>query len=749
MHTQTPTTLTSNEDTERTIERVFADYTRFEKRLLEEQPSWVWESAKSSKYNIHDQSHIQHIRNGVDMLLQLFRSLDGNYNTFSTEEELRKAIAGYSIHDYHKVVDNTEWDFTLEDAEKVINIYGIEQIYENIEAQFVQSIMNGHHITDDNARTNSMKPEDEEFDSFSLITFADAIASSENISQVEASTDNYNRRLQKVLKDFSCSLKTCTAKELPRGEVRMAVLGSIANTLVSDTVSLLRVYEQGVMFLVEDNETLEVDNDLLWDEINDTLRENHISYSDETQESGGLSLESRLDSSYNLSFRDVFYRGLDGAITGVIQKSVGDAHRMNDVQERIQDSVSNKIEPYFDVEIHTGTRRVEGISRGINTIRESIEPFFDVSDKEQAVKMLEIFGVDSNENIRCLWNGWDTAVENGVSPATGGWAVKLVIGQFVYDKYFIGRDSTALKQVISEIVIDNIQELLPFDKMENAFVGDAWDEVRSHTLQFIKIDGESIVDVEYTANNTCSLCDKDTVTGDAVSKERELRLFKDEELDKFDTVSEVIVNDTAVDILDDDETLCYTCQSELSIRQSATDKISQKGIYAEFGGSYGFIPYSFWMLKSLYDESRDFETGNPRVKSMVREFAENETVPSVVENVFENSVRAMRKRFFSPWSAFSIHSWFGGRSVNLTTPSSIDEAWDGIAWGMISSAYCGLSGRYSTSILEYNSNRDDMTEYTTFAFDLIEEESLCPIETDKIGLLQGRSTALEVAYSTP
>ena len=71
---------------------------------------WSFETAKSVEYGLTDQSMLNHVRNGVFAIVRL-NEIAPSFGAYElSDDELRKAVALFAVHDLHKLRDEQEMD---------------------------------------------------------------------------------------------------------------------------------------------------------------------------------------------------------------------------------------------------------------------------------------------------------------------------------------------------------------------------------------------------------------------------------------------------------------------------------------------------------------------------------------------------------------------------------------------------------------------------------------------------------------
>lgn len=711
---QTNEVVNDTKTREEIATNVLEDYYAVEKSLTED-GYYTWKSAKSANRGYAEQSHLQHVRNGVDFLVTLYKKLPSN-TPFFDEMTLRRACAAFVSHDYHKRKEeedgyDKQFEIPISDADKFIESCDLKSLAPTITPFEIRGIMAAHHEGADNALHDSV-PESI-FDAYYLVLAADAIASTSTVE--DAWTDVIQQRITSALGNHDYTVHTHTVN------IENDVISSILNGAISDVLFenegwlLLRQYDDGCIYLSTDAEDIEMSEytEEIYDAFHDKLADSHIVYADDTVESNGLETMASCQRWYDVSRRDVYYQGTIDAAVGVMQRALRDAEKNRPFQEDEKLRIKNEIEPYIETEIQTETRHISGLARGIKTLYISFISYFTDEDadtewkQDNLLALMKIFEVDTEENVEEILK---LREENGdrLEAGTQQWTYKYLISQYIYDKYYDGRGITSIKKTFRRLFEAHFSEFENFESYESEIgVEKIHDEVSNVVNNTFAIDGESDTDTEISAEKTCEYCNANT----SASEDGGQHLLKSTPEIRMKTEDGVIS-------LTDETTLCYMCQLEVETRQSHDSDWAngdEDAIYAHYGTEFGYIPMTWRAETKLRQKSLNYSTFTPdpdRLMDTVTD-SEKQVNPWDSTNYAEITEWTNISRGFHPNERFS------GIPLNLTDSSEPEDRYNAITATIVNSVLAGVGvhfTKYPMQNVDQSSN-----EIISFGEDLIDE----------------------------
>lgn len=737
-------------NTERTLNReevvanILEDYYECEQELVED-GYYVWQSAKTADgREKYEQSHVQHVRNAVDFLCSLYTSLDDD-STPLDEETLRRAIATLIPHDYHKrreeeVEYSERFEISVDEAADFIETCSLHRLAGSLTAKEVRGVMAAHHLGDDDALHESVPRS--VVDAFNFAVLADAVAGSASLDS--AHLKNIQDRLTSAL---VCPKYTVRTHQFTHDSTMFAKLvnKAVANTLNErEGWKSLRVFSDGVLYLSVGDEEIESEGmlDDILDSVQETLADSHLLYTDETTKSDGLQMRMAADDAdtegedrrtYDVSHRDIFFLGRDETVESIIERAVRDSQKTSPISDTQQTRIDEEIAPFIETDIYTETRRVDGLSRAVETLyRDFVEPMLRQMSgpgerySESPTKvMLEVFGVYTDERFEELQN---LRSENGDKLDGRHWLYKYLLAQYIYEDYYDGRGFTVIKRDLSETVIGRLSEFDLYDG-RGGEVEKIWNELTAYLARDVEVDGESLADLVESdpvmdflntdpETEACTFCGENTTAHEDGLGRQSDSFF----LLKYPPNLRMKTDDGAT-VMGDDTTLCYACQTEIAVRRSHSKIWEEKGegddpaLYVRFKTDYGYVPLS-WCLQDrlLWNQclGADGESFTP--DDIVSHVMANGEQPDPYEgrsSFLDHMTWADSDRGFNPREGFA--GW-----PRPIAPLDDDEAcYHAVSACILAAVYSGVGVHFSAYPMK--SVEKDNKEFITFGEDAVDE----------------------------
>lgn len=726
--TATATADSNADDPERVAASVWEDYYDTERSLTED-GFYLWASAKSKEKGYPDQSHIQHIRNGISVLIRLYKELPSE-TPFLNETTLRRSVATYVAHDHHKRVaeergHEEEFEISKSDAQEFITKCGLDRIAPSLEPEELRGVMAGHHQYDERALHDAIPRS--VLDAYHLVLLADAIASTRSAENIRR--DQIQERLTSALGTHSYKIHVHefdTDADLLTQVVNRAFASLLRE---EEDWRLLRVYPDGCLYVAPHSDEPDYDAlvDRIYDKFGESVAESHIAYADDTIESGGLSLKSQTELKYDISPRDIFYQGIEDACVGVMQQAIVDGENTNDFPKNELELIERNIEPYIDTEIHTATRHIEGLARGIETLYVPLSMVTDENADEEWKQdelrgMLHLFDVDSEENVK---EAVSLREENGDMLTAGNatqWNYKYLAAQYVYDEYYDGRDMTRLKKKFKHLIHNRLSEFPNYDEFESEVgVEKIHDELRVKLAREIEVNGDQLLDpttleealnrlVDHTSEE-CEFCGMNTTAAEDSGFKNDHYLLKETPEIPYKT------SDRS-DTLDGKTTLCYLCQLEIATRRSHSDdwqNADEDTLFVRMQGDYGYVPLSWRMEAQLRHQMLDPSTLSLKPDEHAEMVMEEGTQPEVFDS------RSFPE--YQSWSdderGFEPRESFGGSPTPVADLNDADERYNAITSLMISAVYSGVPIHFTKYPMQNADKRADA--FVSFGDEVQEE----------------------------
>jgi hypothetical protein len=757
-----PNSIMDSDDRDETVKSVFSDYYSVEKCLCEDD-YYVWNSAKSANRGFNEQSHLQHVRNGVDFLFNLYQAVPGD-TPFFNREALRRACACFVGHDYHKRKSEDagsaeQFEISLDDAEEFIEAANLEMLAPTLDAAELRGIMTAHHTSDENALSDSVPHS--AIDEYHLVLAADAVASTNSIDEIFHKA--IQERVTSALGEHSFKIHTHSVN------LESEVINSIANGAIADSVNAiddwrtLRVFSDGCLYLSLDSNQPSFDEleNRLYDDFHDRLADSHLAYADDTIESGGLENTEANYKQYDVSHRDIYYQGAIDTAVGVMQRAIRDANRTANFPKPERIRIEEELQPHVETKIETRTRHVSGLARGLETLYVFMVRSFTTDSSEEVWgrdpvrAMMRIFEVDNEERIEEV----EALREANGSRLTAGsqqWLYKYIVAQYIYDKYYDGRDMTSLKNTFKGLFKAKFPDFDGYPDYEDKIgVNKAHTEVAARLLSRVEFNGEEAFErEEFEGDYTCDYCSAQTTSGEDAHGDGHHLLKHCPEIE--------LKTDDGIVTVNGETNLCYNCQIEISTRRSHDSEWSHEDegnhkIYVHYDSAYGYIPLSWRVNDSLLNKFRNPYTLDPCPDDHANSIlSDDEQLTAWDEPNFVTVQDWMKTQ-----RAFYPSEGFMGIPSTINTEGDPNKRYDAITAVIISAVHAGVGVHITkhpmqntdTSSEEIVSFGEDLKEELTFYGENIELiNSKSKIENalmlnnlvDTIGFEIGRIDVLEL-----
>ncbi len=701
----------SEED--QTVEETVLEHFRTEvdPQLVNE--GWGFEAAKSVEYGKTDQSLLNHVRNGVFVLAQLndaVRSLDG-YTL--DEDDLRAAIALFTIHDVHKLdperdaEPNSRFDIPANEVQQYVERFGLDTFAPGLDPKDFRSCAIDHHddwtanYDQTTRRFDDLRP---------FIRVADGLASCDT---PEAATDG---SVQSAID--SAYLKS--EFELRRhvlDDVK-GILTNLLNSAISDCLGTfeyqpLAIYQDGCVYVVPKGaDRPSVDQEFvaeIIDQLQTNIRGSHDAYADSSELTNNLATRSM--GFYGINDQEFFYAGADKVLGAVVRKSVGDADGDDEPTDSMADSMAG-IEEHLPIEIER-TRRPVGYARLAYTVRRAfVDPILEkIDDDRSSLEVTcDVFGVSSG-----VRDGLIAASEDDdLSPTAGGkWEYSYGIGQVLIE------DGVTSVGDITDRVRAGLDRLADdwTDIVEEAHAGNLRSELEAYVSDVVSIDGRPMPASDTTLSDpfeeyhatrrgkTCVLCNRGTTS----TRKSDLEAPK-----SLTTLQAGYSNHVPVDAGKPDDLLaCVPCQIELSLRETGASRREGGRLFIHLVPDYFYTPLSWRsygnVLSQFSGESR-IELGRlaEAVLWLTGDLDSTE-VDGFESALFdEESGRQMAETLDQ---GFDPGSQFGARTLGYYKPEDNETEFQffGVYVALAVAAYAGLRVYVSESPIPDVRGRDFQT----------------------------------------
>jgi CRISPR-associated protein Csc3 len=676
---------------------------------------WGFRQAKSVEFGKTDQSLVNHVRNGVSALARVNEAIEAVGGYPYDEDELRDAIALFTIHDVHKLDEDrdgsadTRFDVPKSEVEEYVDRFDLLDWAESLTIADFHSCAIDHH---DSWKANPDQTT-HVFDEYRpLIRLADALASSET---PEAATD---RRVvdavQHAYPNAAADLRRHSLTEV-KGILTNLVNAAVAETLEQVSYERLLIYQDGCVYLAPEGEDKPALDDgfvtKTFSNLKENVRESHPAYQDHGQLVNNLTVRSQ--GFYGINDQDFFYAGPKTVLQAVTLKGTTDADPSSDPTDSMADSME-ALEAYLPFNIDR-TREPVGIARLIYTVKRSfVDPVVATTDDDRSelAATCEIFGVSD-----AVQDGLETAADELSLTAGGKWDYSYGIGQALLNEGVV--DSTELAERVSD-ALEQIDKDWT-ETVETEHAGNVRSELTAYLSEVISVDGRPVAGEsaeltdpfeEYAGSRrgkTCVLCNRGT-TGTKGGMKAPKSLT---------TLQAGYSNHIAVDAGKPDELLtCYPCKIELSLRETGSGRREDGRLWFHFVPDYFYTPLS-WKQYSTFTANfhNEAKTELGRLAEAVLRVGDGGISQSGDEEVLGSYVAALldtdhgRSMVETLDQGFDPNSQYGSRTFGYFKPTDNDTEFQffGVFVALALSAYTGLRVVVSESPIPDVRGRDFQT----------------------------------------
>ena len=586
----------------RDLHPVLAEYLAdLDPRLLD--VGWSFESAKSVEYGLTDQSMLNHVRNGVFAIVRL-NEIAPSFDAYElSDDELRKVVALFAVHDLHKLCDeqemDEEYDIDEDEVADLVDALNVDAFAPDLR------IATFHACAVDHANTWNSNPEHSTrtYDRLRpYVRLADAFASCET---PEAATVKRNQTgLEVAYPGTDLELRHHTLDDV-KGVFTNLLNGAVSHVLEERfRYERLLIYQDGCVYLTdEDSPEPAVDQDLIgdvYDRLRDDIPESHDAYDSHSALADNLSTQSQ--GFYTINDQDFFYAGARNLLYATALKAKQDA----DPDSGPTDSMAETMETLNDrlpIDIDTTTRVAPGYARLVYTFKRAfVDPLVDagLTDEDALTVTCRIFGINEGvlDGLREIRDN-----ENIDLTAGGKWDYAYAVGQHIADR----ARREGWQDVPGEVVkrlITNLDALPDNweDVVMGAHTGQFETELRAYIGDVLRVGGQASPPTtemdelsdpfeEHHATRrgkTCTFCNRGTTS----TRKSDMKAPK-----SLTTLQAGYSNRIPADAGQPEKLLvCTPCQIELSLRETGSSRRDAGRIFVHLVPDYFYTP----MMWNLY-----------------------------------------------------------------------------------------------------------------------------------------------------
>lgn len=563
---------------------------------------WTFKGAKTVEFGYQDQSLLNHVRNGVYLLLQLNELTSDIDGTRSLDDaELRNAIAMFVAHDLHKTRETEgpedEFDIPRDTVEEFVSDVGLLDFAPELTIDDYWSCACAHHDTW-NAKTTDVTLAFTELQGH--VRLADALAST---STPEAVLDERTRRAFNDVFYDGLSLRYHQLTDVK------GVLTNLCNSAIADQLSehnchVLSIYQDGCVYVVQEgNPEPTVDEafvESIYRSFKDIVQKSHHSYTDPVQLMG--SIETGRLGYYDPAPEDFFYAGPEAVVRAMVLKAAEDG----DTDEPPTDSMSEgiaKVDGEVPITLDN-TRQLVGAARLVYGLHRAVVPELEADEDDFSVTC-DMFGV--SDAVRDALQ--ETRERNPSLLKSGGkWEYSYAIGQEILDREFgpiaaKNLSPSEFAQEVTGFLLARLEEYEGWEKIGESFTENIRTEVIAYLRDVLVIDGDSasfdtaLSDPydEYTGKSgakLCTLCNRGTTS----TRKSEMETKK-----SFSTLQAGFSNRTRVGAGKPEKLLlCSPCRIELSLRETGSTRREPGRLFFHFTPDYFYTPLSWELTRRLF-----------------------------------------------------------------------------------------------------------------------------------------------------
>lgn len=564
-------------------------------RLLDE--GWAFEPAKSVEYGGTDQSMVNHVRNGVSALVRINEAAPALGGHELDDDELRRAVALFVIHDLHKYRDadpdaRTEYDIDREEVETLVDDLAIDEFSPSLE------IEDFHACTVDHENSWNANPEQSTrvYDRLRpFVRLADAFASC--ATPEAAASERNERALAEAYPGQGLELRSHTLDDVK------GIFTNLLNGVVADELAeragdeLLLIYQDGCVYLSDGESEPTVDGALvddLFERLSAELSDSHPAYSDAERLTENLTTRSQ--GFYGINDQDFLYSDPRTILVAVVEKADRDADPEDDPTDSMRETME-LLDDRLPVDIDTETRVAPGYARLVYTFKRAyVEPLIEGGrlDGDALTATCELFGVDDAvaEGLTELQADDDLSLTAG-----GKWDYSYAIGQHVAD-VVRQRGWANVRMALAEYLGERLDTRAPEWEavVADEHAGQYGDELRAYVADVLRVDGRSAGATEATEKltdpfeqhhnarrgKTCTFCNRGTTS----SRKSDMAAPK-----SLTTFQAGYSNRIPADAGKPDELLaCIPCQVEFSLRETGATRREGGRLFVHLVPDYFYTP---------------------------------------------------------------------------------------------------------------------------------------------------------------
>lgn len=458
---------------------------------------WDHQGAKTVAFGYHDQSLLNHVRNGVFFLHQL-NAVAGEHGRYRLNpSEFRHVLGMYVSHDLHKEIQSHPdegFDIERETVEEFINEVGLldfapESITSDDFINDCWACICAHHKSN-RAKTEHVTLQYDELEGY--VRLADAFAS--NPTPADAADDRSRRNFDDVFFG-ELDLRFHQLDEVT------GILTNLLNQAVADVLEnrgyhLLTIYQDGCVYAAPsttDNTTVDGDFvEKVYEKFTERVRNSHPSYKD--PEALMDSIDTGRLGYYDPTDEDFFFAGPESVLRAMVWKAATDGDTDDDTTDSMSEGIA-KTAAEVPIELDD-TRQLVAAARLVYGLHRTIVPELDAESEDIEVTC-DIFGV-SDEVREALLETRER--EPKLLKSGGKWEYSYAIGQELLERHFTDPDGSTIPakrlspsdfaDAVSQFLLSNLSKYGDWQEIvAESFTEDIRAELIAFIADVLTVDG--------------------------------------------------------------------------------------------------------------------------------------------------------------------------------------------------------------------------------------------------------------------
>ncbi|WP_049904832.1 type I-D CRISPR-associated protein Cas10d/Csc3 [Natrialba asiatica] len=563
---------------------------------------WSFETAKSVEYGLTDQSMLNHVRNGVFAIVHL-NEIAPSFGAYElSDDELRKVVALFAIHDLHKLRDeqkmDKEYDIDTDEVADLVDVLGVDAFAPDLRIETF------HACAVDHSNTWNSNPEHatRTYDHLRpYVRLADAFASCE--TPEAATVDRNQTGLEVAYPGTDLELRHHTLDDV-KGVFTNLLNGAVSHVLEERLgYERLLIYQDGCVYLTDGSSSEPtVDKDLIsnvYDRLRADIPESHDAYDSHSALADNLSTQSQ--GFYTINDQDFFYAGARNLLYATALKAKQDA----DPDSGPTDSMAETMETLNErlpIDIDTTTRVAPGYARLVYTFKRAfVDPLVNagLTDDDALTVTCRLFEINENilDGLREIRDDEDVDLTAG-----GKWDYAYAVGQHIADR--ARREGWQdVPGEVAKLLITNLDALDEEwdDIVMGAHTGQFETELRAYIGDALRVGGQASPPTaemnelsdpfeEHHATRrgkTCTFCNRGTTS----TRKSDMKAPK-----SLTTLQAGYSNRIPADAGQPEKLLvCTPCQIEFSLRETGSSQRDAGRLFVHLVPDYFYTP-TMWDL---------------------------------------------------------------------------------------------------------------------------------------------------------